>query len=163
MFAVEEELICQLSASSEWRTPTARALRWWFHHFITGRTVSNPDIVWPLQMSLIQFTHQQVLLERMSLDVSHEQTTGGRSVNEREGEISDEQDWSDGLHLAKRDSTEGLCKISKCLPLIWHDQLFPWINLRWYYKAFQYASKDVWHFIMLKLKLQFILLNVSIQ
>lgn len=40
--------------------------------------MSNLGIVWPLQMSLIQFTHQQVLLEGMSLDVSHAQ---GLEVN----------------------------------------------------------------------------------
>lgn len=71
ILAVEEELICQPPMSFEWTTPAAGALPWWFHHFITGRTVSNLGIVWPLQMSLIQFAHQQVLLERMSLDVSH--------------------------------------------------------------------------------------------
>lgn len=66
--------------SSEWTPPAARALPWWFHHFITGRTVSNLGIVWPLQMSLIQFSHQWVLLEQMSLDVSHEQRGGGEVV-----------------------------------------------------------------------------------
>lgn len=33
--------------------------------------VSNLGIVWPLQMSLIQFSPQRVLLVGMSLDVSH--------------------------------------------------------------------------------------------
>lgn len=74
--------------SSEWTPPAARALPWWFHHFITGRTVSNLGIVWPLQMSLIQFSHQWVLLEQMSLDVSHEWGAGG---------------WGSGGRLAKSD------------------------------------------------------------
>lgn len=118
MLAVEEELICQLPASFERTTPAARALPWWFHHFITGRTVSNLGIVWPLQMSLIQFAHRRVLLEGMSLDVSHAlwvEVARWMGVG-----------GSGSLRLTKRNSTADLCKISPWFsPLILHGQSSP--------------------------------------
>lgn len=114
---VEEELICQLPMSSEWRTPAARALPWWFHHFITGRTVSNLGIVWPLQMSLIQFAHQQVLLERMNLDARGLEVARWMRVK---GNSDDENQWAS---FSKKEYNRRFMQNSRFSQL--HDQR-PW-------------------------------------